>query len=99
MGESEDFILVEDEDDFSEPKKPLPEAMPETQKAALSERFSRLTKGISVQVDAVKDRLKPRMDVVEEQGGTSPSDVKDMSLEIDGVHIFEWPIKGMDCPD
>ena len=99
MGESEDFILVEDEDDISEPEKPLPEAMPETQKAALSERFSRLTKGISVQVDAVKDRLKPRMDVVEEQEDTSLSDVKDMSLEIDGVHTFEWPIKGMDCPD
>ena len=22
-----------------------------------------------------------------------------MALEIDGVHTFEWPIKGMDCPD
>ena len=99
MDDSEDFILVEDEDVFSEPEKPLPEAMPETQKAALSERFSRLTKGLSVQVDAVKDRLKPRVDVADEQEDVSPSDVKDMSLEIDGVHTFEWPIKGMDCPD
>jgi len=100
MGESEDFILVEDEDDISEPEKPLPEAMPETQKAALSERFTRLTKGISVQVDAVKDRLKPRTTTpTVEQEDASPSDVKDMSLEIDGVHTFEWPIKGMDCPD
>ena len=99
MDESEDFILVEDENDLSEPENPLPEAMPDAQKVALSERFSRLTKGLSVQVDAVKDRLKPRLDVVAEVEDTEIPDSEDMSLEIDGVHTFEWPIKGMDCPD
>ena len=99
MDESEDFILVEDEDTISEPESPLPEAMPESQKIALSDRFSRLTKGISVQVDAVKDRLKPRLEVPEEVGDESTPEIQDMSLEIDGLHTFEWPIKGMDCPD
>lgn len=96
MDESEDFILVEDEYDLPTPTDSIPEALPESQKVALSGRFSRLTKGIASQVDAVKDRLKPRMDDVEV---TMPPEIEDMSLEIDGVHTFEWPIKGMDCPD
>ena len=99
MDESEDFILVEDEDAISESETPLPEAMPESQKIALGDRFSRLTKGISVQVDAVKDRLKPRLEAPEEVGDESTPEIQDMSLEIDGLHTFEWPIKGMDCPD
>ena len=99
MGESEDFILVEDEDEVSEPEPSLPEAMPESQKIALGERFSRLTQGITTQVDAVKDRLKPRLEIPEEVTEESISEIEDMSLEVDGLHTFEWPIKGMDCPD
>ena len=99
MGESEDFILVEDEDEVSEPEPSLPEAMSESQKIALGERFSRLTQGITTQVDAVKDRLKPRLEIPEEVTEESISEIEDMSLEVDGLHTFEWPIKGMDCPD
>jgi len=99
MDESDDFILVEDEDEVSEPEPSLPEAMPESQKIALGERFSRLTQGITTQVDAVKDRLKPRLDIPEEVTEESTSEIEDMSLEVDGLHTFEWPIKGMDCPD
>ena len=96
MDESGDFILIEDEVDDSTPVKPLPKAISESQKVALSERFTKLTKGISVQVDAVKDRLKPRVEPVENKTITED---ENLSLEIDGVHTFEWPIKGMDCPD
>jgi len=96
MDESGDFILIEDEIDDSTSVKPLPKAISESQKVALSERFTKLTKGISVQVDAVKDRLKPRVEPVENKTITVD---ENLSLEIDGVHTFEWPIKGMDCPD
>ncbi|MDE0707354.1 MAG: cation-translocating P-type ATPase [Candidatus Poseidoniales archaeon] len=96
MDESEDFILVEDEDEPSTSMEPLPEAIPESQKVAFSERFSWLTKGILGQFDAIKDRLKPRMEGPED---TAAPDIEDFSLEIDGVFTFEWPIKGMDCPD
>ena len=47
-------------------------------------------------MDAVKDRLKPRLVDVEVEAITEAAD---LSLEIDGSHTFEWPIKGMDCPD
>ena len=40
MDGSDDFILVEDEDEVSEPEPSLPEAMPESQKIALGERLS-----------------------------------------------------------
>ena len=50
MDESGDFILIEDEVDGSAPEEPLPKAISESQKVALSERFTKLTKGISVQV-------------------------------------------------
>ena len=96
MGDSDDFILEEDEDENLPVSAPLPEAMPKAQKQALGERFTRLSKGISSQVDAVRDRLKPRMIDVESEATVV---AEDLSLEIDGLFTFEWPIKGMDCPD
>ncbi|MDG1524470.1 MAG: cation transporter, partial [Candidatus Thalassarchaeaceae archaeon] len=99
MDESEEFILVEDDDEVSTSTESPPEAMTDSQNVALSERFSRLTKGISEQVDAVKDRLKPRLDTSEPPESSQSHIVEDLSIEIDGVHLFEWPIKGMDCPD
>ena len=96
MGDSDDFILKEDEDEILPASAPLPEAMPKVQKQALGERFTRLSKGISSQVDAVRDRLKPRMIDVESEATVV---AEDLSLEIDGLFTFEWPIKGMDCPD
>ena len=65
-------------------------------KVAVAERFAKLKKGLTEQVDAVKDRLKPRLVDVEVEATTEAAD---LSLEIDGFHTFEWPIKGMDCPD
>jgi Cd2+/Zn2+-exporting ATPase len=99
MDDSEDFILVEDDDEVSTPAESSPEAMTDSQNVALGERFSRLTKGISEQVDAVKDRLKPRLDAPDPPESSQSHVVEDLSIEIDGVHLFEWPIKGMDCPD
>ena len=96
MDEPDDFILVEDDDADIPPEEPLPESKSETQNIALSERFSRLSKGLSGQVDAVKERLKPRMIDVEE---VAALEAADMSIEMDGLHTFEWPLKGMDCPD
>jgi len=96
MGGPDDFILVEDDEDIPPPEKPLPEATTRVEKAALGERFSRLSKGITTQVEAVKDRLKPRMVDIE---AVATLEAEDLSLEIDGVYTFEWPIKGMDCPD
>ena len=96
MDERDDFILVEDDDAISPPKEPLPEPISKSKKAALGERFSRLSKGISSQIDSVKERLKPRMVDVE---AVATLDAEDLSLEIDGVYTFEWPLKGMDCPD
>ena len=96
MDEPDDFILVEDDDADLPPEEPLPESKSETQNIALSERFSRLSKGLSGQVDAVKERLKPRMIDVEE---VAALEAADMSIEMDGLHTFEWPLKGMDCPD
>ena len=96
MDGTDEFILVEDDDEEPPLDNPLPEAMPEEQKVAFSQRFSRLSKGISSQVDAVKERLKPRLVDVEAEASI---DADVLSLEIDGVHSFEWPIRGMDCPD
>ncbi len=96
MDGSDDFILVEDDEEVSSPEPPLQESVPEPKKVALRERFSRISQGISGQVDAVKDRLKPRIVDVEAEASI---DAEDLSLEVDGVHTFEWPITGMDCPD
>jgi len=96
MDDRDDFILVEDDDTISPPEEPLPEPISKSKKAALGERFSRLSKGISSQIDAVKERLKPRMVDVE---AVATLEAGDLSLEIDGVYTFEWPLKGMDCPD
>ena len=96
MDGPDDFILVEDDDEISPPDEPLPETTQKSEKVALGERFSRLSKGISIQVEAVKDRLKPRMVDVE---AVATLEAEDFSLEIDGVYTFEWPLKGMDCPD
>ncbi|MEE2747700.1 MAG: heavy metal translocating P-type ATPase [Candidatus Thermoplasmatota archaeon] len=96
MGEPDDFILIEDDEDISEPVDPLPESMSESKQVALRDRFSKLTKGVSNQFDAVRDRLKPRIVDVDEMATLQ---AEDMSLEIDGTHSFEWPLTGMDCPD
>tara|TARA_B100001750_G_scaffold233640_1_gene234085 strand:+ start:113 stop:2806 length:2694 start_codon:yes stop_codon:yes gene_type:complete len=96
MAGSDDFILVEDDDEILPSEEPLPEATSTVDKIGLSERFSRISKGISTQVEAVKDRLKPRMVDVE---AVAAMDAEDLSLEIDGLYTLEWPVKGMDCPD
>ena len=103
MGEDDDFILVEDD---AEEKLPPTSINPNVKSTSsspviaenipLNQRLSRLKKGLTVQMDAVKDRLKPRLVDVETEAAVEAAD---MSLEIDGSHTFEWPIKGMDCPD
>ena len=101
MGGDDEFILIEDEEvegTSPNPSKSVVESNSPTpvDKVDFSERFTKLKKGITGQVDAVKDRLKPRMVDVETE---AIAEAADLSLEIDGSHTFEWPIKGMDCPD
>ena len=103
MDGEDEFILIEDENEENPPSvTPSPEIANElesatiSEKVALRERFTKLKEGLSEQVDAVKDRLKPRMVDVESE---ALAEAADLSLEIDGYHTFEWPIKGMDCPD
>jgi len=103
MSQGDDFILIEDEDEDDSPSTRIPSQSTEqsdsnsgTDNVAIAERFAKLKKGLTEQVDAVKDRLKPRLVDVEVKAITEAAD---LSLEIDGSHTFEWPIKGMDCPD
>ena len=103
MSEDDDFILIEDEGEEESPSTPIsPQSANEsdsnrsTDKVAVTERLAKLKKGLTEQVDAVKDRLKPRLVDVEVEAITEAAD---LTLEIDGYHTFEWPIKGMDCPD
>ena len=103
MSEGDDFILIEDEDEVRPPSTRIPSQSTDqsdsnsgTDNVAIAERFAKLKKGLTEQVDAVKDRLKPRLVDVEVEAITEAAD---LSLEIDGSHTFEWPIKGMDCPD
>ena len=96
MGGDEDFILVEDEETTSMPEiepsggKSPPESSP-------SSRFSGLSEKIKDQVDAVRDRLKPRIQDSKET--LLAETVEDISIDLDGTYSFEWSIKGMDCPD
>ena len=103
MSEGDDFILIEDEDEDGPSSTRIPsqstdqsDSNTSTDNVAIAERFAKLKKGLTEQVDAVKDRLKPRLVDVEVEAITEAAD---LSLEIDGSHTFEWPIKGMDCPD
>jgi Cd2+/Zn2+-exporting ATPase len=95
MGVSDDFILVDEEEEDIAPEAPM--EMPSKPKISLSRRFSGISKAVFSQVDAVKDRLKPR--IVEKTEAAVILETEDLSLEIDGVHEFEWPLHGMDCPD
>ncbi|HIF04771.1 MAG TPA: cation-translocating P-type ATPase [Candidatus Poseidoniales archaeon] len=95
MGVSDDFILVDEEE--GDPASEAPVEMPPKAKISLSSRFSGISKTVFSQVGAVKDRLKPR--IVEKTEAAVILETEDLSLEIDGVHEFEWPLHGMDCPD
>ncbi|DAC64205.1 MAG TPA: hypothetical protein D7I10_00570, partial [Candidatus Poseidoniales archaeon] len=95
MSEDDDFILIEDEGEEESPSTPIsPQSANEsdsnrsTDKVAVTERLAKLKKGLTEQVDAVKDRLKPRLVDVEVEAITEAAD---LTLEIDGYHTFEWP--------
>ncbi len=111
---SDDFILIDDEEEevmgVEELEEPIidPANAEKSKKKAdsgLKSRMKKIRSGISSQIGAVKERLKPReskeesleadlqVDAVEED---IPPDI---SFSMDGLHTFEWPIRGMDCPD
>ena len=103
MGEDDDFILIEDDAEGKLPPTSINPNVKSTSRSPviaenmpLNQRLSRLKKGLTVQMDAVKDRLKPRLVDVETEAAVEAAD---MSLQIDGSHTFECPIKAMDCPD
>ena len=99
MGADDEFILIEDEDMTltSSPIKTKTQGEDPIVETSISTNFSKFSGRIREQVDAVKDRLKPRNEDEKEEILSEP--VGDISIDLDGTYSFEWAIKGMDCPD
>lgn len=100
MGDDEDFILVEDDATVVEAEIVETTPKPKRERKPL---LAGVRRGLSSTVSQVKDRLKPQetQETAEEEAPVAalPKDTADLSLDLDGVHTFEWPLKGMDCPD
>jgi len=110
--DDDDFIIIDEDDDASNIDKTANSVestpsvtesnTPLSSQSGMKNRLQKIKAGFSSQVDAVKDRLKPREkpseDVIEynQESGLNSTDIV---FSIDGSHSFEWPILGMDCPD
>ena len=92
--EHEDFLVLDDDDEETsvseKPEEPpiLP-PMPKIPSLKLPDFLRRKSK------EKPSPKLEPAIDAVAESAG----DVLDADLAADGVHEFEWDIRGMDCPD
>ena len=91
MGEdAEEFLLLDDEEEISVSKKP--EKEPFTIKSMFSSiKLPKLPKSKPKPVN----NPEPTIETI----ATSVVDTTDLDLAADGVHEFEWDIRGMDCPD
>ena len=91
MGEdAEEFLLLDDEEEISVSKKP--EKEPFTIKSMFSSiKLPKLPKSKPKPVS----NPEPTIETI----ATSVVDTTDLDLAADGVHEFEWDIRGMDCPD
>jgi len=91
MGEdAEEFLLLDDEEEISVSKKP--EKEPFTLKSMFSSiKLPKLPKSKPNPVSTPE----PTIETI----ATSVDDAIDLDLAADGVHEFEWDIRGMDCPD
>ena len=90
--EGEDFLILDDDDDDTPVSKkpeeaPVLPSMPKLPSLRLPSFLRPKAKEES--------KPKPEIDAVAE----SASGVLDADLAADGVHEFEWAIRGMDCPD
>ena len=90
--EGEDFLILDDDDDDTPVSKkpeeaPVLPSMPKLPPLRLPSFLRPKAKEES--------KPKPEIDAVAE----SASGVLDADLAADGVHEFEWAIRGMDCPD
>ena len=91
MGEdAEEFLLLDDEEEIPVSKKP--EKEPFTIKSMFSSiKLPKLPKSKPKPVS----NPEPTIETI----ATSVVDTTDLDLAADGVHEFEWDIRGMDCPD
>ena len=91
MGEdAEEFLLLDDEEEIPVSKKP--EKKPFTIKSMFSSiKLPKLPKSKPKPVS----NPEPTIETI----ATSVVDTTDLDLAADGVHEFEWDIRGMDCPD
>ena len=91
MGEdAEEFLLLDDEEEIPVSKKP--EKEPFTIKSMFSSiKLPKLPKSKPKPVS----NPEPNIETI----ATSVVDATDLDLAADGVHEFEWDIRGMDCPD
>ncbi|MEC7706594.1 MAG: cation-translocating P-type ATPase [Candidatus Thermoplasmatota archaeon] len=91
MGEDADkFLLLDEEEENPVSEKPVKEPI------SLKSIFS------SIKLPSLsKPKQKPARDYEPtiEAVAASAGDTIDLDLAADGVHEFEWDIRGMDCPD
>jgi Cd2+/Zn2+-exporting ATPase len=101
--DSDDFILIDvDTDTNSLSEKDIAPSSKSTEKSestTLRERLKSMATGVTNQVEAVKDRLKPRMSTEDHGDDSDAPTPDDFTFSLDGSYSFEWPIRGMDCPD
>ncbi len=101
-GESEGFIFLEDDDPQS-PIKDGKESSTPTDSIATEMRGEGEALG-DLATDSPTTFSSPsEVDSTTRTGKTADggdsSPIYDARLIIDGVHSFEWPLRGMDCPD
>ena len=92
--EHEEFLVLDDED----------EETPVSQKPEESPVLPSMLKMPSLKLPGFlrpkpKKKPEPKPEPAIEAVAESAGDVLDADLAADGVHEFEWDIRGMDCPD
>jgi len=92
--EGEDFLILDDDEDETPVSKkpeetPVLPSMPKLPSLRMPDFLRRKTK------EKPEPEPEPEIEAVAE----SATGVLDADLAADGVHEFEWAIRGMDCPD
>ena len=92
--EGEDFLILDDDEDENPVSKkpeetPVMPSMPKLPSLKMPGFLRRKAK------EKPEPEPEPEIEAVAE----SAAGVLDADLAVDGVHEFEWAIRGMDCPD
>ena len=92
--EGEDFLILDDDEEETPVSKkpeetPVLPSMPKLPSLRMPDFLRRKTK------EKPEPEPEPEIEAVAE----SATGVLDADLAADGVHEFEWAIRGMDCPD